>query len=220
MVREGTAMKLINTDGMALIGPGSEWLWTTVAGVVAVVTLLAIYRQLRMQRGAAAIGQMNALQAEWVSSEAIARARLAFLIALRDGTELGIDPLLRLTNFSERIGYLVRMGHFDRRLVWEYFGGTLQDWYGWVEPVAKRRNLGEPEHWKWLVGVLDDMDRKAGRAIVRDELYYAQRFPFSMESNLQLIQLAEELRSVIVRPKSTRDRHPGTKTRRCQPAAS
>ena len=34
-------MKLINTDGMAFIGPGSEWFWTAVGGLVATVTLLA-----------------------------------------------------------------------------------------------------------------------------------------------------------------------------------
>ena len=32
-------MKLINTDGMAFIGPGSEWFWTAVSGIVLVVTL-------------------------------------------------------------------------------------------------------------------------------------------------------------------------------------
>jgi hypothetical protein len=47
-------VKLINTDGMALIGPGSEWFWTAVTGVVLAVTFLAIYRQLRAQQMQAA----------------------------------------------------------------------------------------------------------------------------------------------------------------------
>ena len=33
-------MKLINTDGMAFIGPGSEWFWTAVSGIVLAVTFL------------------------------------------------------------------------------------------------------------------------------------------------------------------------------------
>jgi hypothetical protein len=41
---------LINTEGSALIGPGSEWFWTAVSGAVLAVTFLAIYRQLRLQR--------------------------------------------------------------------------------------------------------------------------------------------------------------------------
>ena len=42
-------MKLINTDGMSFIGPGSEWFWTAVSGLVLAITFIAIYRQLRTQ---------------------------------------------------------------------------------------------------------------------------------------------------------------------------
>ncbi len=43
-------MNLVNTDGLVLLGPGSEWLWTAVSGIVLAGTFLAIYRQLRLQR--------------------------------------------------------------------------------------------------------------------------------------------------------------------------
>jgi len=43
-------MKLINTDGLALIGPGSEWFWTALQFTALAVTLIAIYRQLRTQQ--------------------------------------------------------------------------------------------------------------------------------------------------------------------------
>jgi len=35
-------MKLINTDGLAFIGPGSEWYWTAMSGLVLAVTFFAI----------------------------------------------------------------------------------------------------------------------------------------------------------------------------------
>jgi len=41
---------LINTDGMSFIGPGSEWFWTAVSGIVLAGTGVAIYRQLRVQQ--------------------------------------------------------------------------------------------------------------------------------------------------------------------------
>jgi len=41
---------LINTEGMALIGPGSEWLWTALQFAALATTFLAIYRQLQAQR--------------------------------------------------------------------------------------------------------------------------------------------------------------------------
>lgn len=43
-------MKLINTDGMAFFGPGSEWLWTALQFTALAITFVAIYRQLRTQQ--------------------------------------------------------------------------------------------------------------------------------------------------------------------------
>jgi hypothetical protein len=40
----------INTDGMAFIGPGSEWFWTALQFTALAITFYAIYRQLRGQQ--------------------------------------------------------------------------------------------------------------------------------------------------------------------------
>ena len=42
-------MTLINTDGLALIGPGSEWFWTALQFTALAITFYAIYRQLQAQ---------------------------------------------------------------------------------------------------------------------------------------------------------------------------
>lgn len=43
-------MKLINVDGLAFIGPGSEWFWTALQFAALASTFYAIYRQLRAQQ--------------------------------------------------------------------------------------------------------------------------------------------------------------------------
>ena len=43
-------MTFINTDGMAFIGPGSEWLWTALQFTALATTFYAICRQLRIQQ--------------------------------------------------------------------------------------------------------------------------------------------------------------------------
>jgi hypothetical protein len=43
-------VKLINTDGMAFFGPGSEWFWTALQFTALAITFIAIYRQLRTQQ--------------------------------------------------------------------------------------------------------------------------------------------------------------------------
>jgi len=43
-------VELINTNGLTLIGPGSEWFWTALQATALAITFIAIYRQLRTQQ--------------------------------------------------------------------------------------------------------------------------------------------------------------------------
>jgi hypothetical protein len=43
-------VKFINTDGVAFIGPGSEWFWLALQFTALAITFFAIYRQLRGQQ--------------------------------------------------------------------------------------------------------------------------------------------------------------------------
>jgi hypothetical protein len=46
---EGAVVMLINTEGLALFGPGSEWFWTALQFSALAITFYAIYRQLQAQ---------------------------------------------------------------------------------------------------------------------------------------------------------------------------
>ena len=43
-------MNLVNTEGVAIFGPGSEWFWTMLQFTALAITFYAIYRQLRTQQ--------------------------------------------------------------------------------------------------------------------------------------------------------------------------
>ncbi|MFL5683415.1 MAG: hypothetical protein ACJ77O_09755, partial [Chloroflexota bacterium] len=106
-------MKLINTDGLALIGPGSEWFWTALSGVVLAVTFFAIYRQLSLARGANAFTQLSGLVDEW-QGERLVRKRLAVLVAIRDGAasaDIPDSPAGAIANYWEKVATLTRAGH-------------------------------------------------------------------------------------------------------------
>jgi hypothetical protein len=203
----GVAVKLINTDGMAFIGPGSEWFWTALSGLVLAVTFIAIYRQLGLQRSAAAIEQMAALDREW-RSERLVRAKLAVVLALRDGSDAkDLDAATTVGDFWERIGFLVRDGHIEPRLVNEYFSTMIRTWWARLAAatVASRVEQGAPEvweHFEWLATRMADMDRKAGRTQAFDEAYLVRTLAETIESCLEGIRAAEELRAVIVHPLS------------------
>ena len=117
-------MKLINTDGMAFIGPGSEWFWTALSGIVLAVTFLGIYRQLSLQRSAGAIEQLNRIEQEYQSER-----MLRVALELPQARHAGIDPahlpqvaVVALVNFWERVAILARRGYIDLELFWE--GGS------------------------------------------------------------------------------------------------
>lgn len=199
-------MKLINTDGLAFIGPGSEWFWTAVSGLVLAITFFAIYRQLRLQRDAAATEQVNDLLNEW-SSERMARAKLAVVLALEAGTDpldLPNRALSEVGFFWQRVGYLAQRGHMDSRLVHEHLGSQIQDWWFWLRPrvLAEREGDHDPGLWQgfeWLA--MDAAARDADRGVRRrdDAERLAKSLPFVIEHFQQAIELAEALRTVRVR---------------------
>jgi hypothetical protein len=129
-------VKLINTDGMAFIGPGSEWFWTAVSGLILGITFLAIYRQLRAQRSANAFGQLTTMFEEW-TAERLTRKRLTVWIALRDGralSDLPGDAAAAIVDHWEKLAGLVRAGHVPLPLVDGMFGNSVNMWWQIVGP--------------------------------------------------------------------------------------
>jgi hypothetical protein len=165
-------MRLINTDGMALIGPGSEWFWTGLTGVVLAVTFIAIYRQLRTARSTSAIEQMQVVDRE-LGSARMARAELGVLLAHREGVDLahlpgGVGEAEVVGSFWEKLGSLSRHGHIDARLLWDGSGAsTAQIWWAALAPYARqiRADLQTPGFWEnfeWFAGAMASFSRQAG----------------------------------------------------------
>jgi hypothetical protein len=165
-------VKFINTDGMAFIGPGSEWFWTAVSGIVLAVTFLAIFRQLSLQRSANAREQLDSTDREW-GSELFTRCKLEVLLALSDSTEpasVPSAPAQAIALYWERIAALAQGGHLDPRLLHQFNGGACPVW--WValaQFVAKVRidnqDATEYQGFEWLAVKMAELDRQAGASI-------------------------------------------------------
>ncbi len=201
-------MQIINTDGMALIGPGSEWFWTALGGVALTVSFTAIYRQLRLQTSAEAIEHLASLKKEW-DSEGMARSVLATLLAIRENCEPTCLPVAwhDIGDFWQRVGYMVRKKDVSRNLVHQYLSSEIRAWWPWLAPTVRfwRETEGLPSlygHFEWLAGLMSEMDRKAGRTMTFGKEEVARSLESSIEICLHQIRNGEELRSVIVRPGS------------------
>jgi hypothetical protein len=157
---EGADVKLINTDGMAFIGPGSEWFWSMLQVVVVAVTLVGIYYQLRSSQSANAFTQLGGLVDEW-NGERLLRKRMAVIVALRDGAtpaDIPDSPANAVANYWEKVGALVRAGHIPASLIVEGMGST-NDWWGILGPFVQRQRTEDAnpslwEHFEWLAGRL------------------------------------------------------------------
>lgn len=196
-------MKLINTDGLVFIGPGSEWFWTAVSGIILIVTFIAIYRQLRMQGHASAIEQLDMFERE-SSSEQLNRYMVDILVALRDGSDPARIPDAAagaLGGVWEKFALLARNGHRDTKLLWQWESDGAQGWWVMLEARTRRRRAesGDPrilENLEWLAGVMAKMDRRAGMPAVKSGYVKGNLYGW-IASHLEQIRVAEALRTVI-----------------------
>ena len=133
-------MKLINTDGMSFIGPGSEWFWTAVSGIVLAVTFLAIYRQLRLQASQAAVEQLDAVTREFFS-ERMMRHQIAVLLAMQAGVDRAHLPEASaavVADYFDKLGKLARDGHVDLKNI-EGMALIGLTWWATLEPFIRRK---------------------------------------------------------------------------------
>jgi hypothetical protein len=192
----------INTDGMAFVGPGSEWFWTALSGIVLAITFLAIYRQLRAQRAANAFDQMTRMFEEW-TAERLTRKRLAVYHALRDGrpvADLPADAAGAIVDHWEKLAGLVRAGHVPLPLVDGFFGNTVKMWWGIVGPFNAKTRIELMDSdigvdFEWLAA------RVTGTAPPMNDPEFRQR---NLERFIAIQEAAlrdlEAMRTLIVAP--------------------
>ena len=200
-------MTLINTDGMTFIGPGSEWFWTAVTGIVLAVTFIAIYRQLRVARSATAMEELEVFERE-LASERMARAELAVLTALRDGEDPAHSNRAEteaevIGGFWEKIGNLTRRGYFDARLLWDVSGTSVRPWWAALAPYAHRMRaeLNNPrywEHFEWFSGRMAALDANSGHSpIPMDAAWVASNLEHYIRRHRAFLRFEEAARMGI-----------------------
>jgi hypothetical protein len=198
---------------MALIGPGSEWFWTALTGIVLAVTFLAIYRQLTTARNAAAYEQLDAFERQ-LSSERMLRFQLTVLVAVRDGVDATYLPgaaAWGIMKFWEQVGALCRRGHFDADLLGEGSGTLVGLWWLVLAPLARQvrseRGPAWYENFEWLAGVMAAIERRAGSPAM-DQAQFTKILNPMIDRLRAAIEIEQELRSAMALPNDAIDDAP------------
>ena len=199
-------MTFINTDGMSFIGPGSEWFWTALSGIVLAVTFLAIYRQLRLQRSQTSIEQLERIPARVASRTHPARQGGRPCGApRRRGLGIGPEPTGRDDRDvlgtgrvpgpgrpSRRQAALQRRRGRPERVLVE--AARTVDWHAAGRP---RGSGWTYENFEWVARTMAALDRGAGHPAF-DDATNMDVVPDILALNQDRLAVAVALRTVTV----------------------
>jgi hypothetical protein len=192
---------IINTRGMAFIGPGSEWFWAALQFTALTITFIAIYRQLRVARSATAIRQVEEYLKDF-DSERMRRQRLAILVAIRDGTRIPESGGVAVGNYFERLAMLARKGHLDTKVLWGAISTSLKIYWVALDPFVKssRADWGDATYadFEWLVRRIDRMDRREEGGVAEfNAAWVARQLPNLIDIQEDCIRIEQAVRSVV-----------------------
>ena len=135
-------MPLINTNGLVLAGPGSEWFWSAAQFVAVVVSLIAIYRQIRAQGAANFMQRVETLNEVWASPR-MTFCRLDLALHLRYG-QPDADCYLKampLLNFFADLYNMELLGYISVDEIAANWGHSVQEWVACTAPLVEARRM-------------------------------------------------------------------------------
>jgi hypothetical protein len=195
-------MKVINTDGLALIGPGSEWLWAMLTLVMLTSTFVAIYRQLRAQVAANALQKMQFLEDRW-ESDRMAHARLGSALDLKyRKPSAHMEPaMVQVADYWETIAQLHEDGHLRLHDV-QSWGRSIQMWWALLAPAIKaERDLQHApvyDGWEKLDHLMREADIKAGVPFQLDSTTLPRILDNVIRLNTGRLRMALEVNSGVI----------------------
>jgi hypothetical protein len=139
-------MNLVNWQGSAFFGLGSEWFWSMAQFIVVVATLFGIYRQLRAQSGSNSLARIEAFYDRYTSKEMLV-AKLNVAIKLRYG-----DPVAEMNARMDPIAMFFdilydqhQAGFMTAKEIEDRFGGGAQVWWRLLRPAIEGSRAIENE---------------------------------------------------------------------------
>jgi hypothetical protein len=200
-------VRLFSDEPIVFVGPGSEWFWTALSGIVLAITFVAIYRQLRHQRSQSAFEQLNLIEMEWASERTTRHVLevLSELVATGHATEVPTASARYIADFYERFGSLARAGFIAVHVLWSAWGPDCQLYWATLRPFVMRLRSDERtrtlyQNFEWLNDRLTEADRRAGNAITLDAALLRTEWDRIIDESRAVLQVEEAMRAAPTIP--------------------
>ena len=136
-------MTLLNSNGLAIFGPGSEWFWAMLQFLVLLTTFFLVYRQLRAAVATNVFARKDRLDDAW-DARPLTQARLKTAIALRASPDADIDAAMAaIAKFFSDLFELHDRGHLAERDIMPAWGVNCQVWWLLLGPAVRRHREAE-----------------------------------------------------------------------------
>ena len=185
-------MRLLDTDGLTLIGPGSEWIWIALQFFALSITGLAIFRQLRTQESSNSLTMGIRLADEFRLE--LTRFKLASLMDVSRDSRAMTPAIETVGNWFDNTSRAIDNGYIPALMGWQEWGEAAQNFWAAFGPALQERRTTEPGQWKAWERWLDDLsarDRKAGTPNDVSQAYVARWIPATIAHYIQLLRLED-----------------------------
>lgn len=151
---------------LELFSNEGQWFWQALGAVIVGASLVAVYRQVKLQRMAGMVDAIEKLVMAW-NSESQLRLRLAVCEKMKTDITYFGDDTEELLELFERIGAYVRFGALSERAVWDVFSWYIDHYYelarsGLTDLRKHHKDRLLFENFEWLAIQLSNTSRSKG----------------------------------------------------------
>ena len=130
-----------------IFGTDSSWFWAMCQFIVITISLIFIYRQLRIQRQANALSSLKSLDDKWRS---INMAKARYAVCKKCGHD---DKKIRhneenILDFFEEMGLFLKRKVFDKKAIWEFYSYYIEHYWPILQPkIVEIRAETQDKTW-------------------------------------------------------------------------
>jgi hypothetical protein len=197
-------VEIVNWEGSALFGPGSEWFWSMASFIVVIASLGGIYRQLRAQGSANAVQRIESLQGQY-DSERMAYARLALALDLKyeERSRHTFEKARPLLDFFANLDDLHEAGYLSVAEIWNSWGRSIQVWTALLASTVERQRELEnaPELYdgsRLLSALLAFGAKRTTPPVNLDAAKLSEYLDYAIESNAAMLRFEHEWKSGLI----------------------